>query len=434
MSLITSMEGRLRLHKTHPRVAKFDYASILKDAKEKLDALVSFKAVSDGWVPGLDIEQASLQLDTVIADFRSAVASLHKYNKVFLGIELSTRRMGIQKKRKWTNHRDTMARKLRESALPTGISKVAADHLQALADAPEDAGVHSPIAVPELQFEERFSVEKFDGPVLISRLADLDGALTPTYYHEHLATVFEKNQSIIEQKSPMVVKELVGGRVSCSMVVSNGHLAQWRSDNGTCGNWIENKTCKLVLVAQKTLKFDSRIEVFPWRGVRVLLTVATGRLIVICVAAAQAAEHDVHAWLKKCDGRALASNRAAVLDSGDSLMLPFGMVPIIVGLPSDDACLTASIAGRPRVPKGIKLNTDEVVTYTLNFVFDSALDATASTDVKSFVASSWVKATPHLHASFREAEVIKAWSAAISAVPPAAGTESGGDPGIEATN
>ena len=136
-------------------------------------------------------------------------------------------------------------------------------------------------------------------------------------------------------------------------------------------------------------------------------------MIVIILTLQQIQDQDPCAWLTKAESRVLADNKTFMLDTGTSLYVPFGMVPIIIGMPSDENALKCKPPGR--VTKAAKAAEREFATYTLDFLFDAALDSKAPAEARRYVASSWVKATNWLPATFRNSDVVKQWFEAIHA-------------------
>ena len=88
----------------------------------------------------------------------------------------------------------------------------------------------------------------------------------------------------------------------------------------------------------KNHHFDVRSKTYPLRGQRALLSMLSGVCIVIVIDMTLASAHDnLHEWLLSAHHTALSSCPALLLEAGDALALPFGAVPLVVGLQSSDS-------------------------------------------------------------------------------------------------
>ena len=137
---MTQMRAAYEIHKDHDRVKKYNYPSVIQELENAWNHLQSFKGIADKWVPDLDISSEIDELDSRVASLKGAMAKCEKYNRIFTGIVFASKVKAASAKRSWRNHRDGLAKRLRESSLPVAVSKAAADFLQALACDPDAFG------------------------------------------------------------------------------------------------------------------------------------------------------------------------------------------------------------------------------------------------------------------------------------------------------
>ena len=255
---------------------------------------------------------------------------------------------------------------------------------------------------------------------MISAMDDLPEAMLATHWHRECVRTLRENQAIIEDKKQLLKGNLTGGKVVAITTVSAGACISWNDVEQSRSSWFKGGTFRLMVTMQQVLTYDSRLEVQPWRGQRHILSVHAGRCVAIVVTPQQAAEADIHKWLLKSPTGALQDNRAFILDVGASLYVPFGMTPVVVGLPTDPDALQPQPKGKPRGAKAMKLAQDvETVILCVHLLHDAALDSAAAPEVRSFVASTYVSAANFSPACMRENDGVKEWYSAISKVPDA---------------
>jgi len=136
---------------------------------------------------------------------------------------------------------------------------------------------------------------------------------------------------------------------------------------------------------------------------------------VICLEGAQIiGKTDLEEWLKKLPSTALAKSPAFVLHEKDSLWVPFGTMPLLVGVPSHrfDAkdVVVPHASGKPPVTAPV----GDAVQFAFTLHYDPNV---ASTDaqLRLYTAAQLIQAAPKIFKGIKSHPDFQSWEAGLKA-------------------
>ena len=96
---------------------------------------------------------------------------------------------------------------------------------------------------------------------------------------------------------------------------------------------------RLLVAVQKVLKEDCRMETSPWRFWRLCLTLVKGSAMAFMLTPELLQGSDPHSWLSKTKSLEMSGATVFMIEEGSTLFCPMGLMPVIVGIPSDKELL-----------------------------------------------------------------------------------------------
>ena len=128
----------------------------------------------------------------------------------------------------------------------------------------------------------------------------------------------------------------------------------------------------------------------------------------------------VKSLVKQAGKDGLSGHQGCLLRPGESLYLPMGYVPLVVGMPSSivsPAAATPKKSGRP--PRGDKRPSADAevkhVCYSISFAFGTADASTHNAALCNTVASMFQTRFSYCPIALRDCESAKEWQAALAA-------------------
>ena len=171
-----------------------------------------------------------------------------------------------------------------------------------------------------------------------------------------------------------------------------------------------------MIHVQECEKFSMAFEHYPWGGLPLFLTVISGRMMV-CVLCPGTFTHmgaDVHTYMSTAADTALRKCPMFCLTSGQSVWLPFGSKPLIMGISSDVEAFKK---------KGQEYEPDHV-SFMINLAL-SADDVKVHAAIRSEVQVSVAASSPSMPECVHGNEHFLKWKSDVVSTFVASGSHSG---------
>ena len=114
-------------------------------------------------------------------------------------------------------------------------------------------------------------------------------------------------------------------------------------------------------------------------------------------------------WLDKNASTALAKNPTFFVQTGSSVWIPLGYMPLVIGVPS--YCLSSDELTKYNEARkaGQQLSEPEVISYGLTLCFDSISARSCAEDLKTVIQNVWMQASNYIFSGAKTHKDVKAW-------------------------
>ena len=160
-------------------------------------------------------------------------------------------------------------------------------------------------------------------------------------------------------------------------------------------------------------KFNVDQEAWPWKGIPMFLRMIEGSASIQVLGAheLEQAGSDVMPWLKERATADLAAVPTCKLEAGESIWLPYGSLPLIIGLDETENGLAKGV-DRKSKSKPLDSKNLPYISYALVPAFDTSLTLD-SAKLKGIVRASLALSSAWLPASIKSSEDFKAWQKSL---------------------
>jgi len=419
VDLVTHMDQMWKDAREQPRVKGFPFEEVIAEGKGVLTSISAMDKEAESYRSPCNVDKARGRVERLRSRAETVLVRVKKYHASILPVWQGLRKQHAARKKNWKNHRDTISRKLRESNIAPAVAKRAADLVYSSTDDPGKCGIAVGLeTVPEFQLEDDCQKEVYTKPAIISSVAQLPKELAATHLHTACAKLIEGCAEtvaarVVTIRGAMIEESVKSGFSTASLpegapsIVEASHPAR--------KEWFKPVVqTKLIVYAQEEGSCDMAREACPLsRGIRQILTVFSGSLVVVLMDILEAGKKDLEEWLRDLPPSGLDKHQAFPIDEGQSALIPFGKVPIVIAMPSGDSLMPAATKEKTAGKKATALTiTNPCVTYTSIPIMDAVDDVSAGAQYCQHIAAEYVNSSNALPASYRR-DVHVEWRKAL---------------------
>lgn len=300
-----------------------------------------------------------------------------------------------------------------------GVSKQAADTFYSSVWAPSDVGITLGFEAHREKIEKDTSTNQvFCNPFFVETagVAEKD-ALMRTWCEDVWLQLFKDTASVVVKKA-RECREAIDSPSATQLnaigTVAVPNFPSFRPDWAKEGEvWITTPKLRAAVVVNTTETCGLQFEQWPFRFLHHVACCFSGRCVCIIMDAAKAQEvGEPHKWMLSADSTELEHCVSFFMTEGTAVNVPFGTIPIFVGLRG-----TANLDQKMTLAEARK-HTSDKHTFTLAIVPIFDPDFVKKHYSKTHIASAlaaWTMAQPSLPQTWRDDEMVKAWKVALEA-------------------
>jgi len=390
----------------HPDVKALPTTSTSHELACVLVGLKSLASSTATWPYPLPFKDKRSEYHALYTRMHTAKQSVTRFFIVFDGIKHSKELVVATEMEDVRNLRDKISKWMRTyGCVPAALAKAAADWLSF------PSAKANPLALACVQGDALSKPETWREPVFVQwRLAEHAEC---TYLHNNfrdfMTTTADAIVAKAEEKIPVMLERKPPNRHYFCVMPGVGDL---KLNGPDCKPFMDAER-SVVLHISKVLDVDRRLVAFPWNTMGIAVQMVRGAALVVLVEPAQCVEvADPQLFVAQAHHTVFAKNRCLMLREGDGLIMPVATVPIVIGLPFDND-------GIPLLPtldsKDGKVEEQHIL-YSVQPLFDSALDLQHTHQATAFAVGQFVAASQYLPVSLRNRG--SAWKDALSSRPP----------------
>ena len=353
------------------------------------------------------------KLRQILPTFVETVDTIKDFQGCFKELEDKDALSRKNAKRLMRTTRDRIVAKLesQQDGVPKALAKVIAEMIQKT----EEAGEALPFEAPEL------ACDGTDQEAVISEFAKVrvltDKTDTPTWWHGQAASFGETGDAYKKclEKAETIQQSILASKGATKhgfATIANAGF-DW-----VCGEGVDFLNIvpglRTIVHTQDCHAFNAAPAAWPWKGCGMMLTAVVGTICVIILDEQQTIEAatDVDGFMRRADAKLVSQYTKVILGKGNSIYVPFGSMPMVIGLDFTDG--SAKIKEKTR--KGAKKEEDPpvFVTYCVNLVLRPAFDGSQSQPVRSNVLAAHHLASGSLPASLKNNKNFKTWVEALT--------------------
>jgi len=410
----TIIDDSTRLYeqfKNHDKIVTLPVSSVLEAGKASLKAFDDLaKAIGSATVP-FEVKTWLQKAIDAAKSLGSTMDRTEKYRKSFYNLLTDSKRAAADKKRKARSSRDAIVTVFTDSAVPKPLARRLATQIQLEAgDEEAYAATLNPwegnvIVTEEFLREPHFIPSVKEGVAGGHMPQAIDAMLQMSVAAREVAT--KKTVNGMKEK---------GSKHGLNTFAVGAEI-KWNAEGTDVLNCITD--IKGYNGVMKCCVLDVRRKALPHQGLRHILTCTKGCLLVTLVPPEFFIQHqDLASFCKTAPTKALDSMDAFVLRASESLYVPFGSVPLMVGAEVEAKDAKINVKKTPRTAKRAKTASPEepTVHYVVSLMFDKALDATYSQDLCSAVHATYSASLPYNYECVTGNAGVKAWKTAVEAI------------------
>ena len=391
-------------------------------------AFLSFTQQAKHFKPPLQVNAKLKEFNDLLAAYNGAVSEMVQLAECVDQIKEKCANEDSAAKRDWkeqaAKHERFYATQGR--SVPGALSRAYSWATYAMARNPDEVGIAPAPSVPELVFGDVVPTDIFDVASTVRCIADdadqaTKDAATP--YHEKIKAY------VVAQRGP--AKAFLASQVDKLMkkenqLGSSGHLDRaipfpWSADDDITKSFFRPLPAdtREVVFAGKCCWTDLDVIGWPYRGVACWVHVYTGTVVVLILKPDDIEQRpDLKIWLEGEKIDALQKHQVCLLSEGDSIWIPPGHSPLVMGLPSDRAfnekIPKLALRGR-RVAGQAKAKDPQQSLFCIgvNLCLRRDTDVNMRPALLSSVTSSFARAMAYLPKQIKAD--VKDWFAVLSA-------------------
>ena len=388
------MKKQWQIGRDHPSLMHYPISESIEKSKTAYNQLTIFKDEVDKWVPVLDYQSHRARTRELITVYEDALADVHSYKTIMEETNRDIVKDMASQKRHSRLERDKYVAAFKEkgSACAPCVAKVCGDmlyYLAAEAQLPKDAPRGSSLAGAELG-SANVSGASFGHPCLLKA-----GLETGSHWHSECDKRVAKITAAAEAKYDEALKEF--GTNETRFVV-------WHSLATTDPDFNWNAPAppgifeclagvRIPLGSARCGHCRAELAEFPYKTVGHFYHQISGRAIIIVLRPQQLQDHpNIGAWLAALPSTALSKLSAFYVDTRDSVWVPFGSMPLIIGVPAGRICPNYELipAKSDAVPAAPHV---EAIQYALTLCYDNS-DEKQDAALRSYVSSIILQTQP----------------------------------------
>ena len=408
------MEGSYKKHKEHPSVKCFPIPASIDRSRKAYTALKDMQTEVNSWAPPLDFKEARSKVFSLASEFFSAVEDTMSYQDCLSTTKQTVTTEKESSKRRWRNHRQLFVAlyQVRSEHYPV-VAKVCGDLSFSVYEPPSKIGIQTCVYVClPLETTDSSSVDVFSVPRLVLPETDVP-VLDRTFWHTQCYIFLSENLATIQAKSTASLPTLRASTASAPTNVAKGliepkNFFKWNGPEKEFPQWFDCvPDVKVPVFTHSVGHAWLATQDFPYAGIPGFLHAIFGSLVVMVITAASMLEHpNPSAFLKSLPTTGWEKEHAVILRPGGSLFIPFGCVPVVIGMPAH--CHDVDENNCPKERDEQAATELETVTWAMTLLYDKSA-FTQSANVQLLVASQAALAYPYTFKFFKTSEPIKKW-------------------------
>jgi len=407
--------------KDHPRIKGFPYMEVISNGSNSLQQLRHCKAESDTWRTGTNFEETMDELWKIGQESQQRLSRCIQCRKDLNSVLISVKMSNKSRKRQWRGKRDTITKELKKSAIPGALAKQAADVIYAQSEDPSEVGIKTTVSeIPEYSSDLNATDEiggHFNRIMAITAPAGWPDNFTPTHLHTEIGGWLAQNKTLFETKAAEVKSSLVRNatvHVGFTTVASDPGLTILNGADESFQNIF--KFCagvRTMVYQHECNNLEVSDQALPFAGLRMIITILTGTVLVIGVPHEQLKGVTLDRYLKDAPSGSLSMDQSTTVEADSSVYVPFGMVPIIFPFK------TSEDKGAPieakKSKRALSQSTMEHSSYVINVFLDANADVKVGQAARQFAVTNMVRAQAALPNSFRTNEGVVEWRKTMEA-------------------
>ena len=152
------------------------------------------------------------------------------------------------------------------------------------------------------------------------------------------------------------------------------------------------------------------MEEFPYKAHGHMYHQLVGSAVIVVVRGSQLVAHqNLAQWLTSIPSTALSKCSVFYVRALDSVWIPFGAYPLIIGLPESRIGNDFKIL-EPKKDKSAPAPA-EAIQYALSLCYDNSNDRQKDAALRSYVSALWVQASPYMFKGIKTKA--SAWEASL---------------------
>jgi len=389
-----------------PQLKHYPVEETVTKSKKAYDDLIKLKEDTVGWKPVLDLQHKRASFYDKVMDYEESTAEVQSYRDIITEVRMNHKVNVASDKRQYRSGRDRFTAVFNEkgTSVPSCVAKVGGDTLFAAIENPSEHGIKLTCATVKEVDAENLDQGDFVSPFIIR--PDIEKS---TWLHDECKKRIDKNKTAIDDKIVASVQDMRVNTAKNCTYASIEPKSAFLFNHDEFARKVTAPNTRLVIGTTKVAHVHCAIEFTPYRTHGHYFHQITGTSILVFLDVDVVRAHpNIDAWLASLPSTALSRMPSRLISAGWSAWVPFGWMPIVLGVPShalvsgDDAS-----AKKPgQASEGL-----ETVSYAMTLCYDTVNDMKHSADVKLHVASLWVQASAHIFRGVKENA--KAWEAKL---------------------
>jgi len=413
---VTHLAKFEKLHKEfkdHPKVQHLNMPASMVCAKDAVSQCDSFVGqLEHTQLPAT----TSVLVETMNKHIETLATAMKRVRRFTLGLQslkMSKGRITMESKRAWRTGRDAYCKALKGRGVYACVSKQVADCCMCIESPPDKASLTITYAERMFSLEDTVDDDYYDDP---RKLLDASNPHA-SHWAKEAAAFLEKNADEIKTSLARCAREVAAssGRGGTTTVIPKVPFTVKGPGEGEA--FYDGAISVRPIVGHiERVHFDVSPQVFPLTGWRCVLTCISDTLIVLVLSAEQFASHggSLKTFLQKEGSAALQENDMFVLKAGESVYIPLGCVPLLIGCKDLEFLKYCGKAGLPKKEKE-KLAADlkQTTTWVGHFFPHVKIDGKAPLALRNQLVATMVQAGAQVPDSIRSNAEVKAWREAM---------------------
>ena len=400
--------------KDRPSLKEFPIQATIDKSTQVYDNLNALKAEVDDWKPIVDWSSFKARLEKAVAEYNEACADAQDTMGILMKVKLAkgadTQAMA-RKKRLAREEFVSLFSEL-DSVCPDCVSKVAGDLMFSRDGTERFDGTSCRYNLAILDADSQLDNSCWKQPTL-TKFEDDVPLEKRTHWHTQCAQRLKTHLDAMTKKADEAVTGMVAnqwpgaaGSVEASSPFVFNDTAETRK------NLFDSPpdALRIPVVAQKCVHCCPSNRVLPYRMHSMYLHVLRGTTAIVVLDPSQVCDHPmIFPWLKGLGDKALQKNPSFVATTGDTIWIPLGHVPLVIGCPT--AALSEKALTEYKEKKKQMQSSpidSETVAFAMTLVYDKQ-HFKADSSVRACIAATYTAANNYIFRGIKEHDFFKEW-------------------------